>query len=254
MPRRHPDEARTSGPSISNGVARIGAGYACRPCRARSRCGPPADLTRRTEARIAERATKGKEAAPFPALADLLLPWGMTTTEPARAMTDPLRLAIAEIGGDDKLRAILTDVRKITGMRFAAIAYVSEDRWITSLVQDDLGLGLSPGDELDVSKTLCSEVRRYSCEILIDNVDNDPQWSSHPVPALYGFRSYLSLPVLVGTSVFGTLCALDREPRLRPLAEIRPRLYELAARSGQLLMERMRHRPDAASSLDPVNH
>ena len=197
---------------------------------------------------------QGQGSRPFPALADLLLRWGMTTTEPARAMTDPLRFAIAEIGGDDKLRAILTDVRKITGMRFAAIAYVSEDRWITSLVQDDLGLGLSPGDELDVSKTLCSEVRRYSCEILIDNVDHDPQWSSHPVPKLYGFRSYLSLPVLVGTSVFGTLCALDREPRLRPLAEIRPRLYELAARSGQLLMERMRHRPDAASSLDPVNH
>lgn len=178
----------------------------------------------------------------------------MTTIDPARAMTDPLRFAIAEIGDDDKLRAILTDVRAITGMRFAAIAYVSEDRWITSTVQDDLDLGLSPGEELDVSKTLCSEVRRYSCEILIDNVDDDPQWSSHPVPKLYGFRSYLSLPVLVGTSVFGTLCALDREPRLRTLAEIRPRLYELAARSGQLLMERMRHRPDAASSLDPVLH
>lgn len=178
----------------------------------------------------------------------------MTTTDPARAMTDPLRFAIAEIGDDEAVRALLTELREITGMRFAALAYVSEDRWITSAVQDDLGFGLIPGDELDVSKTLCSQVRRYSCEILIDNIDNDPQWSSHPVPELYGFRSYLSLPVLVGTSVFGTLCALDREPRLRPLALIRPELYELAARSGHLLIERMRHRLDAASVLDPVLH
>jgi len=177
---------------------------------------------------------------------------GMVTTDPTRAKPDPLPFAIAEIGDDEALRAVLTELRKITGMRFAAIAYVSEDRWITSAVQDDLGLGLSPGDELDIGMTLCNEVRRQSCEILIDNVD-DRDWASHPVPKLYGFRSYLSLPVLLGTAMFGTLCALDREPRRSPLAAIRPKLYELAARSGHLLMERMRRRLDA-SGLDPVLH
>jgi len=154
-------------------------------------------------------------------------------------MTDQLAQEIVQIGDDDVLRDVLAQVQQLTGMRFAAIAYVSDDRWIASLVDNDLELGVAAGDELDVRKTLCQDVRRSSCEILIDDTETDPLWSDHPLLQRHGFRSYLSVPILVGGSFFGTLCGIDREPRERPLAEVRDQLLRLAAEASRRLMERM---------------
>ena len=47
------------------------------------------------------------------------------------------------------------------------------------------------------------------------------------------------MPILVGGSFFGTLCAIDTEPRQRPLAEMRDRLLALAAVASGRLMKRM---------------
>ena len=164
----------------------------------------------------------------------------MTTRKTPHRNADPLSKAIALIGDDDALRAVLGKVQRLTGMKFAAIAFVSEDRWIASLVTDDLDFGLTAGDELDVRTTICDQVRTCSSEILIDDVARDPAWSSHPVPRMYGFRSYLSIPILVGNAFFGTLCAIDPDPREQPLAELRGKLLTLAAETGRLLIERMR--------------
>ena len=76
-------------------------------------------------------------------------------------------------------------------------------------------------------------------EILIDDVTNDPVWSIHPVPKMYGFESYLSIPIIVGSAFFGTLCAIDRDPRQVALSLVRDRLLALAADAGRLLMARM---------------
>ena len=116
----------------------------------------------------------------------------------------------------------------------------TQDRWIASLVSDALDFGLAAGDELDVRTTICAEVRNCSSEILIDDVASDPAWSNHPVPQMYGFRSYLSISILVGGAFFGTLCAIDPDPREQPLGAIRGKLLALAAETGQLLMGRMR--------------
>lgn len=153
---------------------------------------------------------------------------------------DPLAIAVANLGDDDGLRAVLGEVQRLTGMKFAAIAFVSEERWIASQVSDGLNFGLSPGDELDVRTTICDQVRTWASEVLIDDVARDPDWSDHPVPLMYGFRSYLSMPILLGDAFFGTLCAIDPDPREQPLAEFRDELLRLAAETGRLLAERMR--------------
>lgn len=176
----------------------------------------------------------------YPVSLKLLRQQTMTTAKSPHRNADPLSTAIAMVGDDDSLRAVLSKVQRLTGMKFAAIAFVSEDRWIASLVSDDLHFGLTAGDELDVRTTLCDQVRTYSSEILIDDVTKDPAWSGHPVPRMYGFRSYLSIPILVGKAFFGTLCAIDPDPREQPLADLRDTLLELAAETGRLLMERMR--------------
>lgn len=163
----------------------------------------------------------------------------MASAGPPHREHDELATAIALVGDDDALRAVLGEVQRLTQMQFAAIAFVTEERWIASLVSDEQDFGLTAGDELDVKTTLCSEVRSCSSEIMIDDVASDPAWSDHPVPKMYGFRSYLSIPVLVGSTFFGTLCAIDPDPREVPLGRFRDELLALAAEAGRLLMARM---------------
>jgi GAF domain-containing protein len=117
--------------------------------------------------------------------------------------------------------SILDVVCRTTGMGFAAIARVTADRWIACGVQDDIGFGLRPGGELKVETTLCHEVRRLGAPVVISNVAEDPVFCGHPTPALYGFQSYISVPIVMPDGTFfGTLCAIDPKPRLLATPEI----------------------------------
>jgi signal transduction histidine kinase len=100
-------------------------------------------------------------------------------------------------------------------MGFAAVARVTQSRWVTCRAVDFISFGLKPGDELDVESTLCNEVRQHEREIVIDDVANDPVYVNHHCPMRYGFRSYVSVPILKADgSFFGTLCAIDADPRI----------------------------------------
>ncbi len=65
---------------------------------------------------------------------------------------------------------ILKVVCEATGMGFAAVARVTEDRWIACEVLDNVHFGLPAGGELKVETTLCNEVRDCRTEIVIDSV------------------------------------------------------------------------------------
>jgi K+-sensing histidine kinase KdpD len=108
---------------------------------------------------------------------------------------------------------ILKVVWHVTGMGFAAVARVTEDRWVCLAVHDEINFGLKPGGELKVETTLCRDVRQGREPIVIDQVADDDVYCSHPTPAMYGFQSYISMPIfLKDGSFFGTLCALDPKP------------------------------------------
>ena len=108
---------------------------------------------------------------------------------------------------------LLDVICRTTGMGFSAIARVTEDQWITCATKDMISLGLKPGDELKVETTLCNEVRQQQEPIVIDHVSEDPQYYCHATPALYGFQSYISVPIFrKNGDFFGTLCAIDPMP------------------------------------------
>lgn len=114
----------------------------------------------------------------------------------------------------DAVPSILDVVCQMTGMGFAAVARVTEGRWIACAVQDEIAFGLKPGGELKVETTICHEVHGSRQAVVIDDVPADEAFCSHPTPALYGFRSYASFPIeLPDGSFFGTLCAIDPHPR-----------------------------------------
>ncbi|MBC9032881.1 GAF domain-containing sensor histidine kinase [Sphingomonas sp. JC676] len=121
--------------------------------------------------------------------------------------------SIAAISRIDVVPMLLDLCCRVTGMGFAAIARVTEDRWIACAVKDDIAFGMKPGDELKVETTLCNAVRDRREAIVIDDVASDGIYDAHQTPGTYGFQSYISMPIFRGDgSFFGTLCALDPKP------------------------------------------
>jgi signal transduction histidine kinase len=109
--------------------------------------------------------------------------------------------------------SILTVVSRVTGMGFAAVARVTPDRWVCLAANDEIGFGLKPGGELKVETTICHEIRQSGGEVVIDHVGADEVFRNHHTPAMYGFESYISVPiVLKDGSFYGTLCAIDPKP------------------------------------------
>ncbi len=108
---------------------------------------------------------------------------------------------------------LLEVICRTTGMGFAAIARVTEDKWVVCGVKDDILFGLKPGSELKIETTICNEIRQSGRSVIIDHVDKDDNFAGHPTPALYGFQSYISVPIIqLDGTFFGTLCAIDPKP------------------------------------------
>ena len=120
---------------------------------------------------------------------------------------------IDAIKGIEAVPTILEVVCRMTGMGFAAVARVTETRWIACQVLDTIEFGLKPGGELQVETTICHEIRQSGEPVIISEVDSDPAYCGHPTPAMYGFQSYISMPIrLPEGRFFGTLCAIDPRP------------------------------------------
>ena len=66
---------------------------------------------------------------------------------------------IDAIGDIAAIPTILDVICRTTGMGFAAVARVTEDRWIACSVVDNIDFGLRPGGELKVETTICNEIR-----------------------------------------------------------------------------------------------
>jgi signal transduction histidine kinase len=118
--------------------------------------------------------------------------------------------AISEI---KSVPSILSIIQRTTGMGFVAVARVNADRWIACQVLDQIDFGLKPGGELKVETTICHEIRQSHQLVAIDDVSHDDHYANHHTPLQYGFKSYISVPILLKDGgFFGTLCAIDPRP------------------------------------------
>lgn len=126
---------------------------------------------------------------------------------------DDLKADIAAVNRLTIVPKLLEIVCRTTGMGFAAIARVTEDKWVACSVRDEIAFGLTSGSELKLETTICHEIRQNGKAVIIDEVKKDKQFCDHQTPALYGFQSYISVPILRNDgSFFGTLCAIDPKP------------------------------------------
>ena len=141
------------------------------------------------------------------------LPPRPPATKRVASLARELQADLATINRTAAIPLILQVVCHMTGMGFAAIARVTEGRWIACSVLDNIEFGLKPGGELKVETMICHEIRQSRKAVVIDHVAEDAVYCNHPAPAMYGFQSYISMPIIRGDgTVFGTLGAIDPRP------------------------------------------
>ncbi len=108
---------------------------------------------------------------------------------------------------------MLDVICKTTGMGFAAVARVTDSKWVACSIADNINFGLEVGGELDLKTTICDEIRQHGQIVVFDNVLEDPLYEDHHTPKLYGLQSYISVPIILKNGeFFGTLCAIDAKP------------------------------------------
>ena len=130
---------------------------------------------------------------------------------------------VATVGRLPSVQRILDVVAEATGMRFTAVARVDDVSWTACAVHDEIDFGLKPGDQLELGTTICNQIRQHRKPVLFGHASADPEWSTHPARKMYGFESYISIPIFrADGAFFGTLCAIDPKPaRLDDLALLR---------------------------------
>ena len=140
--------------------------------------------------------------------------------------------SLSAVSANDIVADVLRELCDLTDMGFAAVAGVTEERWMAFQVLDRIGFGLKAGDELEIAATICNEIRESRTPIYIESVRDSPYWSKHPVPETYGFQSYVSVPLFrMDRTVYGTLFAIDPLPRLIDNAATRKAIGLLAAKT-----------------------
>jgi hypothetical protein len=126
---------------------------------------------------------------------------------------ESIKKDVERIGRIAVINTLLEVVVQTTGMGFAAVARVTRDRWVACGIKDDINFGSRPGDELKIETTICNEIRDSGRAVIIEHVSKDEEFCDHHTPKMYGFQSYISMPIfLQDGAFFGTLCAIDPKP------------------------------------------
>lgn len=175
--------------------------------------------------------------------------------------------AILRASDEATVRGLLHELCRVGGTGFAALACVVGSRWITCQVLDSIDFGLNPGDELELQTTVCNDIVRLGRAVVVDDIDADPNWRTHPVPLMHGFKSCASFPVVLDDGrLFGTLCTIDLQRRPLSRVQTLERMHALADRAARILSYRveadlrrgMGYAPandtDRPAALEPVGH
>lgn len=128
-------------------------------------------------------------------------------------MDEPVDAQISAIARIGAVPAILRVVQELSGLRMASVARITADLWTCCAVIDQTGLGMKPGRHLDIETMLCREVRDARAPVVINHASLDSVYCTHPATKIYGFESYLGVPIITPSGVyFGNLLAADPRP------------------------------------------
>ncbi|MDP9091316.1 MAG: GAF domain-containing sensor histidine kinase [Pseudomonadota bacterium] len=113
----------------------------------------------------------------------------------------------------EALPTLLAVLCEMTGMRFAAVARVTENTWTACAIKDEIEFGIKVGGQLPVESTLCVQSKRQLTPIVVDQASLDPLYHNHHALSAYRFESYVTVPIVLASGrYFGNLCTIDPAP------------------------------------------
>lgn len=124
--------------------------------------------------------------------------------------------ALGPLAQMEGLSVILRLAKEVTGLRFAAVAKVTDSQWIAVAVADSAHLDIRPGDERPVASTLCNEVRLRRRSLVYGEGMQKLQYAGYAALIRLeqrGLHSHISVPIITADGRFvGTLCGIDPLP------------------------------------------
>jgi signal transduction histidine kinase len=124
--------------------------------------------------------------------------------------------ALAPLARMEDLASILRLVQEVTGLRFAAVAKVTDTQWVAVAVADSAQLGIRPGDERPLASTLCNEVRLRHRSLVHGEGMQKLQYAGYAARTPFeqrGLHAHMSVPIITDDGRFvGTLCGIDPLP------------------------------------------
>ena len=156
--------------------------------------------------------------------------------------------AVQEI---EAVPTLLDVLCQITGMRFAAVARVTDESWTLLAVKDTLNFGLPVGGQLPIRTTLCYESKQLGTPIAFSHASADPSFRDHHTPRTYNIESYVSVPIVLGDGrYFGNLCAIDPSPADVTNERVIGMFTKFAALIALALDNQVSRERDAAALID----
>ena len=164
------------------------------------------------------------------------------------SFADTAEVIERDVSAVNKLTVVPTLLQVLcetTGMRFAAVARVTESTWTACVVNDDINFGVKPGQQLDLESTLCIESKRSNEAIVIEQASTDARYHDHHTPKIYKIESYVSVPIILANGrYFGNLCAIDPAPAKLADAKILGMFKRFAALIAMQLDSEMARQQD----------
>ena len=130
-------------------------------------------------------------------------------------MPPTLEQNLAAVGSIRAIPTILDIVCRTTGMGFAAVTRVTEDRWIACSVHDKIDFGLAPAASCRSRRRSATRSGRAARPSSSINVAGTTFIAVIPRPSLWLSELYLRADRLGDGTFFGTLCAIDPPRRLK---------------------------------------
>ena len=155
-----------------------------------------------------------------------------------------------------RLRAVLADEAQSTSEKLRSILQLGTE-WFSvengHLVRIDPAEGshtitevsgphpkISRGDTSDLSTTYCRKVIAHNDALAVENAP-EQGLADDPAFRTFGLSMYLGAKVVVGEGLYGTVCFVDREPRVEPFSDSDAADLALIVRTMEQLLERRRH-------------
>ncbi len=133
----------------------------------------------------------------------------------------------AHLNLNEKLQALLALGCRHFGMDAGFLADISGTRCEYKEVYAP-GQPYSPGMNVPLDETLSREILRAGGLMEIQNASMS-DWAQHPAYLARPFESFLGIPILTGSEVFGTLSFTGNKPRPAPLTSSEKELLRLIA-------------------------